>query len=188
MIAFTLILGLTPIGFIPNPFNILPLTLMCLPVIIGTVILGWKQGLILGFVFGLTSLILGFATAYAIIQSHPFAMIAGIFIPRLLIPLIAWGIYKVTAKLPKGISLSLTAAVGSLTNTVFFLGMIYILLGNDIIKQMFLSGDNVPERFLQMGPFLFLLYTAVANGIPELIVAVIICVPVMLALKKVIKE
>jgi uncharacterized membrane protein len=178
MIALTLILGLTPVGYIPNPFGIFPWTLMCIPVIIGAIVLGWRLGLVLGLVFGFTSLYLGLSSAAAalIIQAQPVAMVASIFIPRLLVPIAAWGIYTLTKRIKRPVAIGLAAAAASLTNTVFFLGMIYLLAGEAVAAQFGLVG----MAFLSM--------PAIINGLPEMALAVLICVPVILALKNVIKE
>ncbi len=56
--AVTFLLGLTPIGIIPiPPANV---TLMCLPVIIGTLTTSLGLGMVLGLVFGITSVIRAF--------------------------------------------------------------------------------------------------------------------------------
>ena len=93
MLALTLILGLTPLGFLPLPFLSIDVTLMCLPVIIGAVLLGWRSGLLLGLTFALTSLYKAFTAPsplVAALMSHPLALYPSIFLPRLLVPLVAW--------------------------------------------------------------------------------------------------
>ena len=44
MIALTLVLGLTPIGFLTLPFIGIEITLMCIPVIIGSCYFGMEAG------------------------------------------------------------------------------------------------------------------------------------------------
>ena len=46
-VALIFVLGLTPVGLIPLGF--INVTLLCIPTIVGTVILGLKAGLVLGF-------------------------------------------------------------------------------------------------------------------------------------------
>lgn len=182
MIALTLILGLTPLGFLTLPIISIEITLMCIPVIIGTVILGWKQGLILGLVFGLTSLYKGLTAPTPLLApllNYPLVLYPSIFIPRLLIPLATWGIYKATSKLPKAISLGITAGVGSLTNTILFLGMVFVLGSAPLAASFNMTVGAVASA---------LALAVATNGLPEMVVAIIICVPVILALKRVIKE
>lgn len=180
MIALTLLLGLTPIGYIPTPFGI-KITIMCLPVIVGAIVLGWKTGLILGFVFGLTSLFQALTDPQwlAPLVKYPLALYPSIFIPRLLIPLTAWGLYKLAGKLPKAIGIGIASAVGSLTNTVFFLGMIFLLGAKPLADSMGITVGAVGAA---------LALPIVTNGLPEMAVAIVICIPVILALKKVIKD
>lgn len=47
--ALIILLGVTPIGLIPLGF--INVTILCLPVIIGTLLLGLRTGLVLGLVF-----------------------------------------------------------------------------------------------------------------------------------------
>jgi uncharacterized membrane protein len=172
MVAITLILGLT-VGFIPIPMGIFEITLMCVPVIIGTIILGWKQGLILGFVFGATSLYKGMTGPMAsLIGQYPFALVPSIFIPRLLIPITVWLMYKATLKLPTVVGLGISSAVGSLTNTVFFLGMIYLLGGYELAK------------ILQ----LIIKVTLSLNATVEMLIALVICVPIIIAVRQIYKK
>ena len=51
--ALIVLLGLTPIGLIPLGF--INVTILCVPVIIGTLYMDWKKGLALGFAFGAVS-------------------------------------------------------------------------------------------------------------------------------------
>ena len=51
--AVTLLLGMTPLGIIPLGF--INVTIMCIPVIVGTICCGLGVGLILGAVFGIAS-------------------------------------------------------------------------------------------------------------------------------------
>ncbi len=51
--AVTLVLGMTPMGIIPLGF--INVTIMCIPVVVGTVCCGLKVGLILGAAFGIAS-------------------------------------------------------------------------------------------------------------------------------------
>lgn len=182
MIALTLILGLTPLGFLTLPIISIEVTLMCIPVIIGTVILGWRTGLLLGLVFALTSLYKGLTAPTPLLApllNHPLAFYPSIFIPRLLIPLATWGMYRATQKLPKPVGLGITTAVGSLTNTVLFLGMVFALGAQPLAETFGMTVGTVGAT---------LALVVATNGLPEVAIAMIICVPVILALKKVIKE
>ena len=89
-IALVLFLGLTPFGLIPLGF--INVTLLCVPVAVGCVLLGLKTGLCLGLCFGLVSLLsaLGLsgvpasALAGALVARSPLLAALMCFVPRLL--------------------------------------------------------------------------------------------------------
>ncbi len=198
LVAVTLLLGLTPIGFIPNPIlPVLSLTLMCLPVIIGTIAEGLKTGLVLGFVFGLASLLKAFgvtlapdALATLILNISVIKTILVIFIPRLLIPIVTWLVYKaITGKDGKRqkTAAGFAAFAGSLTNTILFLGMLYLLFLSNVTEiSGFLSGMSSIVGFNITSDTLLGLYAFLGgvNGVPEAVVAVILCIPIVMALNK----
>lgn len=72
-------------------------------------------------------------------------------------------------------NLFITAIVGTLTNTVLVLGMIYLIYGKEFVERI--GGDSA-----EVGKAIFTL--GVMNGIPETIVAVILTTAVITALKK----
>ena len=55
LMAITIVLAATPLGYIPA--GVLSFTIMVLPVAIGGVLMGTPAGLILGLTFGVTSFI-----------------------------------------------------------------------------------------------------------------------------------
>lgn len=186
--AIMLLFGFTPIGYIP--LGVIQVTLMCIPLIIGTLTLGLKVGIYLGAVFGLTSFAQLFVGASSIFTPlffspvnayDPFLFILTIFVPRLLIaPIVhysAKGLGNVINKKP--VVTGICSAIGSLANTVIFLGMMYIFFGgqiNDIIANMGLGYESSGIMLAIVGA---------TNGLPEAAVAVIICTPVITALSKI---
>jgi len=125
--ALTLLLGLTPLGIIPLGF--INVTILAIPVIIGTLSLGLKSGLALGLSFGLASLFRAFTSPSGLVapllQNNPALVVLMCLIPRLLIPVSAHFIYRASQRnqITKKIALPLAAVAGSLTNTVFYLGL-----------------------------------------------------------------
>lgn len=185
--ALTLILGLTPIGYIPIPP--VTMTLMCIPVIVGTILEGFTVGLILGFVFGLTSLFqaIGFtlvpnAFGMWLINNFPLKAVLTIFIPRLLIPAVVCLIYKAFSSAQNGaarkIGIGVSAFAGSLTNTVFFLGFLYLLMLPDAAAFAPQLGTT-PE-----GLFTTITTIGAINGLPEAAVAVVLSIPIVWAVRK----
>ena len=87
----TFLLGLTPIGIIPiPPANV---TLMCLPVIIGTLTTSLGLGMVLGLVFGITSVIRAFTAPSVLVVpfwgASPALVVVMSVVSRLLIPVAA---------------------------------------------------------------------------------------------------
>ena len=143
-IALVLILGLTPVGIIPLGF--VNLTILHIPVIIGTILLGLKTGLVLGACFGTVSTmcLLGLSLTPAstlgitLLAANPFYAVTMCIVPRLLVPvvthlvfkLVSWGKEKCLYAVP------VAAIAGSATNTIFYLGFMYMfyrLAGLDLV-------------------------------------------------------
>lgn len=135
------LMGQTPLGLIPLGFcNV---TILVIPVAVGTLYMGWKYGLILGATFAATSLVSALLRPSALVAtlmgaSPAFAIIMTV-LPRLCIPLVIWGVYKLLGKLRQPLAAAIAAACGSLTNTVLYLGLMllfYVLCGIDNTKVL----------------------------------------------------
>ena len=111
--AFSVVLGMTPIGFIPLPFFPgVNATTMHIPVIIGGILGGPVVGFFIGLIFGVSS----FMRA-----TNPFFLDPLVSIlPRLLIGVSSYYTYKYTK------NSVLTSIVGTATNTGGVLGMLYL--------------------------------------------------------------
>lgn len=158
--AISIMLSMTPLGFIPiGPIN---LTIMHIPVIIGAVLEGPLVGIIVGLIFGFTSLLRAITmptiTNFALI--NPLVSI----LPRVLIGIVAYYVYKLTIKLTKNTCVSgwITGVIGSLVNTIGVLGMIYILYGARYAEALGKSASAAKTLILTL---------IATNGIPEAIVA-----------------
>lgn len=184
VMAFTV--GYIPLGFMNA-------TIIHIPVIIGAILLGPLEGGILGFVFGLTSLINNtvrpnitsfvFTPFYSLDPrfSGSFKSILICFVPRILIGVIAALLFRalMKTKLNKGISLAVTGFVGSMVNTIFVMGGIYFLYGESYAEAKGMGFSAL---------FKVIMGVVGVNGVPEAIVAAIltaaITAPVMKYLKK----
>ncbi len=144
-IALILLFGSTPFGLIPLGF--VNVTILAIPVVIGTIVLGIVPGLILGFCFGLISMLSMFgmtmtapsALASALAAANPGLAIVMCFAPRLLVPVVTHLTFRSLAgpERRKKSALPIAAVVGSLTNTVFYLGLMllfYTMVGLDSTK------------------------------------------------------
>ena len=171
--AMIWIMALTPLGYIPI-FGI-DVTLMCIPVILGTCALGLQYGLFLGLMFGLTSLfmaLMGRAGDLLMpLLTMQTAMYTTVFIPRLLIPVFSYLMLKGTARWKKPVSYGLAALVGSFANTIFFLGFAYLFGVGALTEKYSMSEIQLLTTFGGI---------VISNGLFEAIVAVIVCVPILI--------
>jgi len=107
--ALSIMLGMTPLGFIPVPTAAGHATIMHIPVILGAVLEGPRVGALTGLIFGLHS----FMRATSPLFADPLIAI----VPRILIGLVAYAVYRLSR------SEALAAAFGTFTNTVGVLGL-----------------------------------------------------------------
>lgn len=158
--AISVLLGATHWGFIPWLAGA-ALTIMHVPVIIGAVLEGPVVGLVIGFIFGLFSLIQG-----AIAPTGPtdvwFTNPLLSVVPRLFIGPVAWVVYRALKGLNESLGVIVAGIAGSLTNTVLVLGVIGLLgyVAWPLIGTI-----------------------AVTNGLPEAALAAIITLAVVAAWK-----
>ncbi len=174
-VALIVLLGFTPLGLIPLGF--INVTILCVPVIVGTLFMGWKRGLILGLAFGLTSFISALIKPSALVATlmaaSPLCVAVMSILPRLCVPLSAWGVYSLLSAKHKNVAVGVAAVVGSLTNTVLYLGLMllfYVLCGIDAAPVLGLIGG-----------------TALIAGSCEAVAAAILCTPILAALRRVRK-
>ncbi len=169
--SITVILGLTGYGFIPLPMA--KATIMHIPVVIGAILEGPMVGLMVGLLFGLFSIFQNMTAPN--ILSFAFLNPLVSVLPRVLIGLTAYYCYKLIPGKNEGLKIGIGAAVGSLTNTVGVLGMIYILYAADFAAARGIDPATV---------FAVISGIAVTNGLPEAILSAMITVPVIVMVKK----
>lgn len=181
--AICLVLGLTSLGYIPiGPIQI---TIMCVPIIVGTVLLGLKSGIFLGAVFAFTSIMQIFiypSPLYALLLVDFWSwckILIVCIVPRLLVPIVIHFINKAfeNRKNKKSgvVGWGLAAAGGSLTNTVFFLGLFWLLFNN--------AASMLSEEMYSLYLAMFTTATTINAGC-ELVFCLIICPAVIFALNK----
>ncbi len=179
--AITVLLAFTPVGMIPMPPPLPAVTLVHLPVIIAVLIEGPVVGISIGFVFGISSLIRAWSSAavgLTLFFRNPLVSV----VPRMLIPLVVWGVYQLLSHLfrktkiaDKAIS-AVAAALGAVTNTVLCLGMIVLLYGNDlteIVNNLISTGDAGQSYLNHAGAWLVAV-VGLPNGIAEAVVAAVL--------------
>lgn len=196
LIALIFLLLYTPIGFIDLVF--IRFTLYCIPVIIGTIAFGWKYGLVLGLAFGFASLIksreLTTASVEYVAYMNSLAIrIIVIFIPRLLIPIVTHFVNRALKNVKTKLGWVIPSVIGSLTNTVFYLGFLWLayLILFAIRPELSAAGigwgadSDGKTVFVQFSDLLKLFgVTAATGGVAEAIAAAIICPAILIALNK----
>ena len=164
MAAIVILLANTPLGMIQLP--IIKATTVHIPVIIGAVLLGPLAGAILGGVFGVCSMISN--TVAPTLLSFAFSpFLAEDLIGALKTLWIAVGCRVLIRKLRLSpwIALPVTGFVGSLTNTVFVMGSIYVLLASQYAAAKEVARGAV---------WGLIMTTVTASGIPEAIAAAVL--------------
>ena len=178
-----LVMGLVPgLGFIPTP--VAGIAIIQVPVILASYFLGYKGGMFFGLVFGITSIINCF------IQPDVFAaiimnaggiktiglMIICLVIPRVLIGLTTRATYDLISRfdMTRLLSMGLSAFIGTLTNTVFFLGAFYMFA-----REACMTGFGAAtEKAL----FDMMLGVVTFNGVIEAVTSVVLCTAIGQAL------
>lgn len=187
LLAFVPYLGYIPLG-------VMNATTIHIPVIIGAMFLGPKKGAFLGGMFGLTSLLNNtFKPSATSFVFSPF-LSAGLegnaffsafssliicFIPRILIGITAYYVfllfYKLTGK-KKAAAYIAGGLAGSLTNTIFVMGGIYLLFG-----ESYAAAKGIEFSAL----YGVIMGIIGANGVPEAIVACLITAAVCPILRRI---
>lgn len=191
-LAILILLAVTPLGFIPiGPINA---TTMHIPVIIASIVLGPRLGAFLGGVFGFISLIRStiIQTPLSFVFS-PLVPVIGttqgswkallvVFIPRILIGIVPYfvylGIKRFSKRNTSPVALFIAGLVGSLTNTILVMNLIYFLFQQDYAQVIGASANAVYSAILAV------IFT---SGIPEAIVAGLATAAVASVLLKLIK-
>ena len=228
--ALTIVLGSTPLGFIP--IGVTGATTMHIPVITSSILFGPAVGSLVGLIFGVFSMMKGILnpTPFSFVVLNPLVSV----IPRILIGIFPYYIYSylnhvglkkakialsifwlailgylghgIFAAIQAGNTMSIwvnsglfilvaamallefskladsyqasldkviAAIVGTLTNTVGFLGGVYLFYGERYVSLMGVDPANAGKTILGIG---------IVNGIPECIIAIILVMAITKAL------
>ncbi|MCM1263877.1 MAG: ECF transporter S component [Butyrivibrio sp.] len=183
--------------FIPNVgyinLIVIKATLLHVPVIVGSIVLGPKKGAVLGATFGITSLIkntlepsllsFAFSPFYSVgeIGGNGWSVVIAL-VPRILVGVIPYYVYIGIEKLLKDfkkrrlIAIPIAAALGALTNTLLVMNLIYFCF-----REEFAAAQNIALEAV----YDVILGIIAANGVPETIVAVVLGTAISMALLKI---
>ena len=172
MIALLVVLGLTPLGFIDIPP--VSITTMHIPVIVGSIVLGYKYGSLLGFSFGAFSLIRGilkpspYVTYFNLATTtNPLGTIIMCIVPRILLGILPGLLFILSKKLhiPQRLAIGITAGLSTVFHTFSVL----------FCMMSFFGGTNIAKIFATI---------VGVNGVLEVFAAIIVSVAVCTPLIK----
>ena len=169
--ALVIVLGITKLGFITlGPAA--SITILHIPVILICMLAGLPEGLFVGLVFGTLSLIQAAMSPAGGLD--PFFVNPLISVlPRMLIAVIAWGLWKalnLIPHMPKTISAGITGFITTVCHTLLVLGSLYVFKATDV--KAALGGMGY---FALVGACGF-------NAVLEAVAATIICAAVFAGL------
>lgn len=166
LIAIIIVQTMVPfLGYIPLLAT--SLTIIHITVIVAAVTLGTKDGMFIGLVWGLMTVIRAWTAPTTPLDTLIFTNPIVSVLPRVLVGLVAGVVFTVLYKRTKQFYLPtiVAAALGTLTNTVLVLGLMGLLYTAPVAEAYGTTST---------GLFSVLLVVVGTNGIPEIIAAVII--------------
>ena len=189
--AIIIIMTFTRIGFIN--LIIINATIVHIPVIIGSIVLGARGGAILGFMFGFSSFLN--ATLNPGLTSFAFSPLIPIpgqthgtiwalaiaFIPRIMVGVIPSLVYNFLKNLfnPKSknkfdiINIAIAAIIGSFTNTILVLSGFFIFIREELTVALYIGANEIFAWLLSI-----VLSSGVAEAIAASIISIAICIPI----------
>ena len=171
--ALIVVMTFTPyLGYIT--VGIIEITTLHMVVIFGATVLGAKFGAILGGVWGLTCIVRAFQFGIIPFQ-NPMVSLAPRIIVGIVAGLVFLGLSKTKCKKP--IALSISALIGTLTNTVLVLSFLQIFGGFEV-----LFGEAAKTLDVIIGTLIS------TNGLIELIGAIIVVPSLYMATQKYFKD
>ncbi|WP_269923841.1 ECF transporter S component [Enterococcus innesii] len=153
------------LGFIP--IGITSLTIIHITVIVAAIVLGTKDGMFIGLVWGIFTMIRAFTSPTTPLDIAVFTNPIISVIPRVLVGLVAGLLFTIIyKKTKKVVAASIVAAIfGTITNTVLVLSLMGTLYTSLVANTY---GVDASALFVTLGGI------AVTNGISEVITAAVL--------------
>jgi uncharacterized membrane protein len=124
--ALAIVLSFTPLGLIPVPNISGSATSLHLPAIIAGIVGGPIVGGLVGLVLAISSWINYSGTFIALAGNNVLVALLAAFLPRILIGVLAYYVYRILRRLPV-LAAALAGLAGTLTNSIGVLGLLYWL-------------------------------------------------------------
>ena len=190
LVTIEIVLATVPfLGYIPLGF--VNATTLHIPVILAALLLGYKEGMVVGLVFGLSSIIKNTMTPNATsFLFSPFFSIGGVegnfasilisIVPRVMIAVVTAFVFKVLSKKIKENKAAIIASfMGSFVNTILVMSGAYFIFG-----ESYANAVGVPFK----GLVTFIITVVFTSGLSESIIAAIICPFVYKATKRLVRK
>lgn len=184
MSAIIIVMAMTPLGYLKTPF--LSITLLTIPVAVGAIVLGPKEGAFLGGVFGATSFaqaLTGAGMSAILLQTNPLGVLFLCFVPRILEGFLC-GLIGVLMRRTKFKKARFYIAGFScpVLNTILFMGTFVALFYQTEYVQTLVTSLGVNN------PLAFVIALVGIQGLIEAILCGILSGTVSLTLTKVLKR
>lgn len=176
LIAIIFVQSMVPfLGFIPTGF--INITIIHITVIVAAIVLGPKDGAIVGLVWGIGTIIRAFTSPTSIIDTTVFTNPVVSILPRIIVGLVAGYTYLWFKKHTKKrvLGMAVASGLGSLTNTVLVLGLMRVMYSS-AMAQAYATQTDLLNKVL--------LVIVGTNGIPEMIAAIVIAPAISAAILK----
>ncbi len=185
-VAIVLLMAFTPLGYIPTPM--IKISLISIPVAVGAIILGPVEGLILGTVFGLTSVyqsMAGDGLGPLMMQIAPISNIIVRLPTRMLMGWLTGMIYKgLKDSRIKAISIPVACVSAPVLNTVLYMTTLCVLFFNKPEVQEWAASASLPTDNV----FAFVAAMVSFNALVEALAALVIGSAIVKALMTVMRN
>jgi uncharacterized membrane protein len=190
-IALEIVMMYTPLGFLP--IGVLQLTTLHIPVILAGILLGPSAGGIVGFAFGLASVVYAttvpnassfiFSPFYSVgaYSGNIFSLVVAL-VPRIVLGLGAGWLYQRLSHhdtIRTNVSVIVTAVIMTLVHSVLVLGGIYVFFGPLYAQAVGVAYDALAKALVTV---------VVTNSLLEALLAALVCWPVYRAVSVVNKR
>jgi uncharacterized membrane protein len=172
-IAITFILANTPIGVISLPT--IAFTISHIPAIIISIVAGPIAGAIVGGFFGLMMMFRAMTRPTGILDPYFINPLVSV-LPRILLGITPYYTYKAMRKINENLAIMVGAGIGSLTNTIGVMGILYAIYFQSIVQAF----DEVGASAI--GVLLTIIFV---YGTIEMVAAIVITYLVVATLKRV---
>lgn len=165
--ALVIVLGITKLGIIPIGATA-SITILQIPLILICILAGLGEGLFVGTVFGIMSLIQAAMSPSGVLDPMFVNPLCSV-LPRMLTAVVAWFIWKILnliPHMPKILSAAITGFIATVAHTMLVIGCIYLFKGTDVRSAMGGMG-----YFALIGALMF-------NAVLEAVASTVVCAAV----------